>query len=108
MAAIAVVVWTGAAFRVRFMASLPWLGPYAAAVSASNASAAPVAAPRRVGFFAVREVELLPQGVVRLITTDCMFDHCGLVFSPNGRPPVVGEDNYVRLPSGWWQWLRSW
>jgi hypothetical protein len=62
----------------------------------------------RAGLFRVQEVEALPGGIVRLITTDCMFDHCGVVYCPKGTPPRIGEDSYSPLGWNWWHWLRSW
>ena len=64
----------------------------------------------RVGLFWLREAEVLPQGVVRIITTDCMFDDCGLVYSPAGVPPRIGEDMYEALALGgpWYHWWRGW
>ena len=102
-----VFVWTGLAFQVRFLASRPALDRVAR-------EAIPMAPPaelspgRRVGFFWVRESEVLPGGIIRIITTQCMFDDCGLVYSPNGEPPRVGEDTYRQLGGGWWHWWRSW
>jgi hypothetical protein len=108
LALLACSVWSGLAFRARFVMSLPWLKAYVATVTTSHSSGAGVVVPRIVGLFRVREVEVLPEGAVRLITTECMLDHCGIVYSPARRPPVVGEDAYARLPFGWWQWWRSW
>jgi hypothetical protein len=64
--------------------------------------------PELVGLFVVRETEALPNGVVRMITTTCGFDKCGLTYSANGAPPVIGEDSYRPLGAGWWQWEESW
>jgi hypothetical protein len=89
---------------VRFFASLPFLERYVEDVAAGVAPAV----PRQVGLFRVSEVEVLPNHVVRLITTTCMLDDCGLVFSKSGSPPVVGEDSYSPIASGWWTWWRSW
>ena len=64
--------------------------------------------PELVGLFVVRETEALPNGVVRMITTSCGFDKCGLAYSANGAPPVIGEDRYRPLGARWWQWEESW
>lgn len=104
---VAAAVLSGGAFSLRFLLSRPFLSQFAAAISrGAPDSAKPI--PLRVGLFVVREAEALPGGVVRLITTSCGFDHCGLAYSPSGAPPVIGEDTYVPLGSGWWQWQRSW
>jgi hypothetical protein len=92
-------------FHARFFASLPFLHRDVQRVAASGR---PGPLPRLVGLFRVREVELLPNGVVRMITASCMFDDCGLAFSRGGPPPVVGEDSYDRITPAWWQWERSW
>ena len=38
------------------------------------------------GLFWVREAEALPGGVVRPITTQCMFDDCGIAGTTFGQP----------------------
>jgi hypothetical protein len=100
-------VWTGTAFRARFVVSKPALARFvthqAQAIGRGHFTPG-----IRVGLFRIREAEALPGGVVRLITTDCMFDDCGLAYSPAGEPPVVGEDTYSPLGKQWWQWWRSW
>jgi len=101
------VVETGLAFRCRFLLSR-------AALSRFVQEARPLIlsggfSPHvRVGLFTIREAEALPHGVVRLITTECLFNDCGLVYSPEGRPPVVAEDVYFPLGGPWWHWGRSW
>jgi hypothetical protein len=100
-------IWSGAAFWVRFRLSRPSLNSYVQSPSLGIA-AGPFRPEGRVGLFWLREVEVLPHGVVRIITTDCMFDHCGLVYSPAGAPPVVGEDLYKALGGPWYHWWRSW
>jgi hypothetical protein len=111
------VTWFGGTFWVRFLLSKPALEhlvedrttldglvrDYEAAIAARR-----LGTNARVGLFWVREAEVLPSGIVRLITTDCMFDHCGVVYSPNAEPPRIGEDQYSRLVGGWWRWWRSW
>lgn len=97
-------VFSGTLFRLRFLASLPALERYAAQTLARGRSHQKAA---RIGLFVARETEVLPNGVVRIITTSCMFDECGVVFSRN-EPAVVGEDFYESLAGDWWQWTRSW
>lgn len=101
------LVWTGAAFWLRFHLSKPALEAYVR--NERPALLAGTFKPGvRVGLFWLREAEVVPQGVVRLITTDCMFNDCGLVYSPAAQPPVIGEDTYRPLGGPWYHWWRSW
>jgi hypothetical protein len=102
----AAAVWLGTAFDIRFELSRPALERYVASVRSSVGHN--VNSTRRVGLFWIRETELVEKDIVRLITTECMFDDCGIVYSPDRRPPVIGEDFYSPLASGWWHWWRSW
>lgn len=105
-AAVVGVVVTGGAFRVRFLLSRPALDAFVARhASRPDAQVQP---RTRIGLFWVREAEVLPGGVVRLITTPCMFDDCGVAYSPAGDPPRIGEDVYSRLGGNWYHWFRSW
>jgi hypothetical protein len=108
VALVAGAVLTGAAFRVRFAASWPFLAKYAHAVQAGRVKADGQHDPTVVGLFIVRETETLPGGIVRMITTKCGFDDCGIVYSRGRKPPRIGEDSYTALGGGWWQWWRSW
>lgn len=99
-----VVVYYGLAFPTRFRLNRWALESYVQRVQGGDVPSQ----ARVVGLFRVRETEVLPGGVVRMITTDCMFDDCGVVFSPRGRPPTIGEDSYYPLADGWWRWWRSW
>jgi hypothetical protein len=99
-------VSSGAAFRVRFMMSRALLNVYVQTAAPEIASGAFVPGVR-VGLFWLRDAEVLPQGVVRLITTECaVVDSCGLVYSPTGAPPRVGEDAYESLGAPWYHWYR--
>jgi hypothetical protein len=100
------IAYTGVLFPVRFALSRPALDRYASQLRDRGDSTPPAGA--RVHLFRVREVELRPNGVVRLITTSCMFDDCGVAYSPAGPPPVIGEDSYRHLSGNWWHWFRSW
>jgi hypothetical protein len=107
LAVLAASTWFGATFWMRFLLSRPALDRFV------RNGAPAVAAGRfvpgeHIGLFRLQEAEVLPGGIVRLITTDCMFDHCGVVYSPQGPPPRVGEDTYSPLGGGWWHWWRSW
>jgi hypothetical protein len=100
----------GGAFFVRFLASRPALDRYARAVAAAAPSipSCEPDPPVSVGLFEVHETELLPGGVVRLITSADLFDDAGIVYCAEGEPPVIGEDSYTPLGGGWWHWHRSW
>ncbi len=105
---VVAAVLTGFAFRVRFLVSWPFLSHYVRVVQAGGLDGDDQPRPSLVGLFVVRETEALPNGVVRMITTTCGFDDCGLTYSPAGEPPRIGEDVYTSLGFGWWQWWRSW
>ena len=63
-----------------------------------------------VGLFPLREV-YVTGSAVRIIVTRCnVLDDCGFVFSPDGEPPILGEDHYIKIPfaKGWYHWHRSW
>jgi len=97
-------IYSGALFHLRFLASRPFLERYVAQMNAAGASHRKLA---HVGLFVARETEVLPNGVVRIITTPCMFDECGVVFS-RSKPLVIGEDRYEHVAGNWWRWWRSW
>lgn len=101
------VTWIGGTFWVRFTISRPFLDRLARD-GGTAITAGTLGRGSHVGLFRLEEAEVLPGGTIRLITTDCMFDHCGVAFSPNGQPPVVGEDTYSPLSGHWWLWWRSW
>lgn len=93
------------AFLLRFYPSRAALNKY---VSQVRDHPVEQSAERRVGLFVVRETEVLPGEVVRIITAEDMFDHTGVVYSAVGKPPRVGEDSYEEIGRGWWRWWRSW
>lgn len=101
------VMNTSSLFHARFEMSRPALDRYAHRVQAGGIS--PTSCEIRwVGFFRIRETELIETRVVRLITTDCGMDHCGLAYSEGSKPPRIGEDSYTHLSGPWWHWHRSW
>jgi hypothetical protein len=63
--------------------------------------------PLRVGTFRVREIDTAGDSV-RFIVGESLLDDFGVVYSPSGEPPVVGEDAYVHFSGAWWLWERSW
>jgi len=104
--ALAGAVFTGIAFEGRFLLSRHALDRYVREVKPSGRKGSRASA--RVGLFYIRETERLPGGTVRFITSVCMFDDCGLAYSPSGEPPRIGEDIYHHLSGPWWHWWRSW
>lgn len=98
------LVYLDLPFYVRFFSSEPFLDQYVQSVAAVGR---PRQMPHRVGLFTIREAEVLPTGVVRIITTDCMFDDCGLAFSRVGQPPLIEQESYRQVAGRWWQWRRS-
>lgn len=106
--ACAAAVSTGAAFWIRFLLSMPALESFALHNPSAVQRGLDAPPPIRVGLFWLREVEVLPKGTVRIITTQCMFDDCGVVYSPQSAPPVIGEDHYRHLVGSWHHWWRSW
>ena len=47
-------------------------------------------------FYAI-QAELLPEGPVRIITTNSTLDQCGVAFRPSGRSAILGEALYTPL-----------
>ena len=103
----AVAVFTGLAFRVRFAWGRADLEAYVHEVT-KTPPAEWDEQEVSVGVFRVLHTQVLPGGIVRLITTTCGFDDCGVVYSPHGPPPVIGEDSYTEIGDGWWRWWQSW
>jgi hypothetical protein len=63
---------------------------------------------RRVGLFFVREYSEFGREM-RFLTSSCgLVDQCGVVYSPDGRPPNRGEDSFTHLYGSWWHWHQSW
>jgi hypothetical protein len=100
-----VIAGSGVPRYLRFVASRPALTRYVQSARPSDTET-----KHWVGLYAVRETEVLPDGVVRIITSDSGFDEAGFAFAPRSAPPVIGEDIYRKLPyaEGWYHWHRSW
>ena len=98
-------------FGVSFNAAL-WLrvetsrGPLEAVAADVRAGETPKT-PLWVGSFRVREIDAAGDSV-RFIVGESLLDDFGIVHSPSGEPPVVGEDSYQHLGGDWWAWERSW
>lgn len=104
VALVLAAIYSGALFHVRFIASRRFLDRYVAETLAGGGSHHK---RTHVGLFVARETEVMPNDVVRIITTPCMFDDCGIAFS-RMPPSVIGEDRYAPLSGNWWRWWRSW
>jgi cobalamin biosynthesis protein CobD/CbiB len=104
MTIVLAAIYSGAFFHLRFRASRRSLDRYVAQTLAAGGMHQK---RTNVGLFVVRETEVLPNGVVRIITSQCMSDECGIAFS-RMEPPAVDEDRYDHLVGNWWRWSRSW
>ena len=105
----AVFAFTDVLSDMRFHLSHHALDSYAAEVVAGRALPHGRRTPMRwVGLFGVRETELLPDGVVRIITSPDAFDDTGFARSPVSPPPRVGKDSYRPITDSWYYWHRSW
>lgn len=94
---------TDIAFSIRFNLSEATLFRFATAVT-SNSSLKEV---RWVGLFPVYEVGTIGQSVW-ITTGQCgVFHNCGLVYSPNPKPPTYSAEDYTQLSNGWWHWRRD-
>lgn len=98
-----VAMRTDSVSQARFALSRPALEAAAAEVR-SGAHPSP---PGWIGLYRVRETDKV-DGAVRFIVGDSGLDDFGLVYSPSGRPPAIGEDTYEHIDGPWWSWVRSW
>jgi hypothetical protein len=99
-----VLVFLDVPFQARWLMSRSAFDRF---VRAEGSVARPMdSAPIRVGAFSVREVEVRPDGVIRIVTK-WDWGRCGLVFSPNGQPPGGSDDHYKHLDGAWWSWFES-
>jgi hypothetical protein len=97
-------IYSGTLFHLRFLGSRSSLERYVEQTIANGESHRK---QTNVGLFVARETEILPNGTVRIITSSCMFDECGIAFSRT-TPRAIGEDRYDHLTGNWWRWQRSW
>jgi len=94
---------------IRFSLCRTALDSYVAEVVAGRVQEQQFGAPKRwVGLFRIRETELLPDGVVRIITASDFLDDAGFTYSPVSPPPIIGEDVYKHMSGAWYHWHRSW
>src|SRR5262245_54723424 len=67
---------------------------YLSANSLTNSVSLDSKENRWIGLFYVREFSQFDKEL-RFLTNECgLLDMCGIVFSPNGRPPNRGEDSF--------------
>ncbi|HKR99652.1 MAG TPA: hypothetical protein VJU79_09070, partial [Candidatus Dormibacteraeota bacterium] len=100
------LVATTAAFLVRFGLSRPALERYVHTTLRRGV----VQEQKRVqvGLFRVRETQIVSADCVRLITSSCMLNDCGVAFRPKFEPPTIERDAYQPIGGGWWTWERNW
>jgi hypothetical protein len=109
LALCGILAFSGVLFHARFRLCRAALDAYVADVAAGRVQPHGFDSSKHwVGLFRVAETELLPNGVVRIITTDVFVDHAGLAYSPVTPPPVIGEDGYRHITGSWYRWYRSW
>jgi hypothetical protein len=103
----ALLLWfTPVALAARLAFSAPFIARAADAVLVGRVSPEELD-NHLIGLFLVRDVDQVGEAV-RFITGPCsLLDACGFVYSPKGKPLVVGEDRYHHLWGPWWHWYRS-
>lgn len=107
---LTLVLAIGGAWRgIRFLVSKPFVESYVAEVSSNQPVPSESRPDRWVGLHFIREAEILPGGVIRIITShEGLADDAGYVYSPRSTPPVIGEDVYRHVIGPWYHWHRSW
>ncbi|MFI6477473.1 hypothetical protein ACIBH1_06055 [Nonomuraea sp. NPDC050663] len=99
----AAAVYFGVPERLRFELSRPALETLAMSVVSEGDKE-----PGWTGLFPLRRAEAVPGGARFLVEGTGFLDPCGYAWSPNGRPPVIGEDHYEHLSGPWYRWRESW
>jgi hypothetical protein len=99
--ATAALVLAAAPVRLGLLLAAPAMTEFAQDASAP--------APGWVGPYALDQAEHLPGGGARFLIAGTGFlDPSGFAYSPDGPPPVLGEDSYQHLSGPWYQWTESW
>jgi hypothetical protein len=62
----------------------------------------------RIGLWQVDRAERVRGGMRFLVAGTGFLDPVGFAYSPQGTPPVIGEDDYVHLEGAWYVWTESW
>jgi hypothetical protein len=101
------LVGSGQLSLVRFRLSESALQMYIEDVRAGRVATFGSLAPsHRIGLYTITETELLPNGIVRFITSADGIDDAGFAYSSTSEPPRIGEDSYTHLTGPWWHWRR--
>jgi hypothetical protein len=105
IAAVAGSVVLDVPFAARFAASRSALEAAALRTRAAHQPAV----PGTIGLFRVTEIDRAGSAVRFIVGDAGLFnDSAGVVYSPDGQPPVVDEDSYQHIGGPWWSWYRSW
>jgi hypothetical protein len=98
-------LYTSAPMTVRFDLSRGAMDDTALAVLAGERDPRSI---HRIGLYSVVRAERV-QGTFRFLVEHTGFlDPGGFVYSPEGPPPVVGEDTYEHYRGPWYLWSESW
>jgi hypothetical protein len=102
------LVGSGLLSSVRFRLSESAFQTYIEDVRAGRVAASGRLSPsHRIGLYTITETELLPNGIVRFITSLDGIDDAGFAYSSTSEPLRIGEDSYKHITGPWWHWHRS-
>jgi hypothetical protein len=90
-------------FDLRLALSRPGMEAAATAIEAD-----PDASFGWIGLYPVDRIDRFEGGFRFLIWGSGFLDPLGFAYSPDGEPPVIGEDYYTPINAGWWHWAESW
>lgn len=103
-----VIVFAGVSFDLAFAARFAASRSALEMAATDTRSGTGPGAPTWIGLFKVSEIDKAGNAV-RFIIGECgLADDCGVVHSPDGTPPIIGEDWYAPIKGSWWRWRRSW
>lgn len=97
-------LWTWTPLLLRFNVSQAAMDDLAREVTSSSTTSR----PDRVGLYSVGRVQRFEDGMRFIVRGAGFIDKYGFAYSPDGRPPNLGEDNYVHLEGPWYVWEESW
>ena len=98
------LLFTSAPLRLRIALSWDDMNRFAESVIQDPSGAH----PDRVGSFPVGRVEDIEGGMRFLVRGTGFLDPYGFAYSPEGKPPRIGEDTYWHLRGPWYLWEESW
>jgi len=98
------LVTSDAPLRARFELSRGAMDAAARAVLAGKRDPDDV---HRVGLYSVERAERVGGSFRFLVRGTGFFDSGGFAYSPHGRPPRVGEDEYTHYRGPWYIWSES-